>query len=66
VIVGMHIGGISIHCIAVVLGMLNYTIFIVSKNFQDRGALQLLKSSGRPPNLNICDKRMLGRILCEN
>ena len=65
-IVGMCIVGISTHHIATRLGMTQFTVLIVWKNFQQRGTIQPLKSSGRPPKLNVCDKRMIGRILSKN
>jgi transposase len=69
-IVGMHIVGISTHRIAVELGMTLSTVFIVWKNFQERGTIQLLSQAvgtgGRPPNLNVRDKKVLGRILPKN
>lgn len=65
-IVGMRTAGMSTHRIAAELEMTQSTVFTVWKNFQERGTLQPLKSSGRPQKLNARDKRVLGRILCKN
>lgn len=65
-IIGMRTAGMSTHRIATELGMTQSTVFTIWKNFQERGTTQPLKSSGRPPKLNVRDKRMLGRILSKN
>ena len=61
-IVGMHTRNMSIHCIVAFLGMAQSTIFIVWKNFRNCGTFQLIRSSDRPPKLNMHDKRELGHI----
>jgi len=65
-IVGICIVGMSIHCIAAELGMTQSMVFLVWKNFQECRTIQLLKSSGRPPKLNVHDKRILGCVPFKN
>ncbi|MBW0482119.1 hypothetical protein O181_021834 [Austropuccinia psidii MF-1] len=59
----MHDAGVSIQTIASFLGVPPTTVHDTIRRFQERGHIENLPIPGRPPKLNNCDLRELGRVL---